>query len=127
MRGRCADRRRWRGGSRTWPDCMHAREFSRSCNYLEYEIQSEGVDKPLLILHGEIHSPPFSEEARRWTGFLLRRLQQGYLLGMPDSRPMPSIGTRCHELRVDDPERRTTWRIMYRIDGDAIVVADISA
>ena len=65
--------------------------------------------------------------AHRWAGFLLRRLQQGQLLTMPDSRPMPSIGARCHELRVNDAETRMTWRIMYRLDSDAVVVADVFA
>jgi len=37
---------------------------------------------------------------------------------------MPSIGTRCHELRVDDAESSRTWRVVYRIDPDAIVIAD---
>jgi len=41
---------------------------------------------------------------------------------MPDSRPTPSIGRRVHELRVDDRETRKTWRIVYRIDPDAILV-----
>jgi len=43
-------------------------------------------------------------------------------VAMPDSRPMPSIGRRVHELRVDDREARKTWRIIYRIDSDAILV-----
>ena len=43
---------------------------------------------------------------------------------MPTSRPMPSIGARCHELRVDDVEGSRTWRVVYRIDPDAIVIAD---
>jgi len=44
---------------------------------------------------------------------------------MPDSRPMPSIGPRCHELRIRDAEQRVTWRIIYRIDADAIVIAEV--
>ena len=32
------------------------------------------------------------------------------------------IGTRCHELRI--PDRGVTWRIIYRIDADAIVILD---
>jgi phage-related protein len=83
------------------------------------------TDKPLVILHGRIKSPPFSVEARRWAGFLLRRLQRGYLLSMPDSRPMPGIGARCHELRVQDSECHVTWRLIYRLDPDAIVIADV--
>ena len=42
---------------------------------------------------------------------------------MPHSRPMPAIGERCHELRVVDID--TTWRIVYRIDSDAIVILDV--
>lgn len=41
---------------------------------------------------------------------------------MPDSRPMPVIGRRVHELRIDDAERSVSWRIVYRIDDDAILV-----
>ena len=44
---------------------------------------------------------------------------------MPHSRPMPSIGIRCRELRLKDG--RTEWRILYRIDADAIVIADVFA
>ena len=54
---------------------------------------------------------------------LLRRLQRGENLGMPHSRPMPSVGARCHELRVCDENRN--WRIFYRIDDDAIVIAEV--
>jgi len=36
---------------------------------------------------------------------------------------MPSVGPRCHELCVVDEER--TWRLVYRIDPDAIVIADV--
>jgi len=36
---------------------------------------------------------------------------------------MPSIGPRCHELRI--PDREQTWRIIYRIDPDAIVIVDV--
>jgi hypothetical protein len=61
--------------------------------------------KALMILQGEIKTPPMSESARRETGFLLRRLQQGELLALPHSRPMPTIGTRCHELRINDENK----------------------
>lgn len=56
-------------------------------------------------------------------GYLLRRLQKGESLGMPHSMPMPSIGPHCHELRIPDAEAR--WRILYRMDPDAIVIAEI--
>ena len=81
------------------------------------------VDKPLVWLHGEIKSPPFSKTARIEAGFLLRRLQVGEKLGLPWSRPMPSIGNRCHELRIND--ENLNWRIIYRIDADAIIILDV--
>ena len=55
----------------------------------------------------------------------MRRLQQGESLSMPHSRPMPSIGPRCHELRIEDGPMRATWRLFYRIDADAIVLIDV--
>jgi len=42
---------------------------------------------------------------------------------MPHSRPMPSVGTRCHELRINDAA--VTWRIVYRADPDAVVIAEV--
>lgn len=42
---------------------------------------------------------------------------------MPHSRPMPSIGRRCHELRIQDADK--TWRIIYRLDADAIVIGAV--
>jgi phage-related protein len=81
--------------------------------------------KPLVWLHGEIKTPPFATEARIEAGVLLRRLQRGESLGMPHSRPMPAIGGRCHELRVRDG--KVSWRIVYRTDGDAIVIGEVFA
>ena len=76
-----------------------------------------------MVLKGEIKTPPLSEAARRETGFLMRRLQQGENLPLPHSRPMPDIGPRCHELRISDVNK--TWRVIYRIDHDAVVVVDV--
>jgi hypothetical protein len=70
-------------------------------------------DKPLVWLRSAIKTPPLSQEARLEAGYLLRLLQQGMLLSMPESRPMPSIDS--------------TWRVIYRIDGDAIVIAEVFA
>ena len=69
---------------------------------------AERRDKPLAWVHGEIKTPPFSKEARIEAGVLLRRIQQGESLALPYSRPMASIGKRCHELRVTDKEHE--WR-----------------
>jgi phage-related protein len=80
-------------------------------------------DKPLIWMNAEVKSPPFSREARLEAGFLLRKLQKGQELEMPHSRPMPSIGARCHELRIVDAG--ATWRIIYRVDPDAVVILDV--
>jgi len=80
-------------------------------------------DKPLVWLRGEIKTPPFSQKARLEVGVLLRRLQRGEVLSMPHSRPMPSIGAGCHELRIND--LNGAWRVIYRIDEDAILIVEI--
>jgi phage-related protein len=80
-------------------------------------------DKPLVWLGGEVKTPPLSPAARIEAGFLLRKLQARVKLEMPQSRPMPAIGARCHELRIVDETR--TWRIVYRTDEDAIIIADV--
>ena len=80
-------------------------------------------EKPLTWLCDRIKTPPVSKKARVEAGFLLRQLQDGESLSMPESRPMPSIGARCHELRVHDENR--LWRVVYRIDRDAIIVVDV--
>lgn len=81
--------------------------------------------KRIVWLNAEIKTPPFSPESRLEAGMLLRRLQVGDVLAMPESRPMPSIGKSCHELRVRDAAHN--WRIVYRIDRDAIVVTGVFA
>jgi len=82
-------------------------------------------DKPLVWLHGAIKTPPLSAAARVEAGVLLRRLQRGESIAMPHSRPMAVIGNACHELRVQDADR--TWRIMYCVWSDAIVILDVFA
>jgi phage-related protein len=80
-------------------------------------------DRPLVWLHGEVKSPPFSHQARLEAGDSLRCLQEGNKLALPFSRPLPSIGPRVHELRIQDAN--VTWRIIYRLDPDAVVVVDV--
>jgi len=81
------------------------------------------MDKPLVWLRGEVKSPPFSADARVEAGFLLRRLQKGESLGLPHSRPMPSIGFQCHELRINDENQ--SWRIIYHVAADSVVILDV--
>lgn len=82
-------------------------------------------DKPLAWLHGEVKTPPFSKAARLEEGFLLRRLRRGESLSMPQSRPTLGIAPRCHELRINDAG--SNWRVVYRIDEDAIVILEVFA
>lgn len=79
--------------------------------------------KEVAWLGTEIKTPPFSEEARKEAGELLGDLQEGRTPAMPHVRPMPSIGRRCLELRVQD--RTVTWRILCRVDADAVIVAGV--
>ena|SRR6185295_13818799 len=73
--------------------------------------------KPLVWLRGEIKTLSFTAEARVEAGHLLRLVQLGWKVGMPHSRPMPTIAPKCHELRIKDA----------RSDPDAVVIADIFA
>ncbi len=81
------------------------------------------ASKRILFLGGEVKTPPFSAEARKETGDLLRLLQSGESLSMPHSRPMPSIAPGCHELRIRDEDRY--WRIVFYLDDIAIVILDV--
>ena len=82
-------------------------------------------DKPLVWLHGEIKTPPLSLPARIEAGVLLRRLQRGEGLAMPESRPMPSIGPRCHALRIGDAVTKREFRILYYIGKEAVVILEV--
>jgi phage-related protein len=79
--------------------------------------------KPLVWLHGEVKTPPFTAEGRQEAGMLLRLLQEGEK--MPQAEPLPSVGPRCGALRIRDEEHN--WRIMFRIDDDAILIGEVYA
>jgi len=85
--------------------------------------QDQSTRKPLVWLHGEIKTPPFTAEGRQEAGMLLRLLQQGQQLGMPQAEPLPNVGARCGALRVRDAGHN--WRIMIRADADAILVLEV--
>jgi phage-related protein len=85
--------------------------------------QDEPSRKPVVWLHGEVKTPPFTPQGRQEAGMLLRLLQEGERLGMPQAEPLPDVGPRCGALRVRDAEHN--WRIMYRIDSDAILVVEV--
>lgn len=82
-------------------------------------------EKPVIWLHGEVKSPPFTADGRLAVGRLLGRLQDGESLGLPASRPMPTVGPGCHELRVSDGEH--DWRVVYYVDAVEVVVLDVFA
>jgi phage-related protein len=84
---------------------------------------SRVTEKPLVWLHGEVKTPPFSQAARIEAGFLLRRLQNGEILNLPASRPLPVLGSNCHELRIVDGD--VGWRIVYHVASDAIVILEV--
>ena len=83
----------------------------------------ETARKPLVWLHGEVKTPPFTAAGRQESGILLRLLQDGERLSMPQAEPLPDVGARCGALRVRDAEHN--WRIMYRIDSDAILILEV--
>lgn len=85
--------------------------------------RKEPSRKPLVWLHGEIKTPPFTPEGRQEAGMLLGLLQEGERLSMPQAEQLPDIAPRCGALRVRDAEHN--WRIMYRIDSDAILVLEV--
>lgn len=88
-----------------------------------YTLLVDASRKPLVFLSGEIKTPPFTTAGRIEAGTLLRLLQEGMPLGMPHSRPMPSVGRGVHELRVRDEGHN--WRVIYRVDANAVLVADV--
>src|SRR5207245_3348047 len=81
--------------------------------------------KPLAWLHGEIKTPPSTKESRKEAGYLLRLLQQGENIGMPQAEPLPIVGPRCGALRVRDGAYH--WRIMFRADPDAVLIVEVYA
>jgi phage-related protein len=85
--------------------------------------EGQSARKPLVWLHGEIKTPPFTAQGRQEAGMLLRLLQEAEQLSMPQAEPLPAIGGRCGALRVRDANHN--WRIVYRIDSDAVLVVEV--
>src|SRR5436309_1332181 len=79
--------------------------------------------KALVWMVDEVTAPPFTADAKEEAFDLLEKLCAGEMLSLPASRPMPAIGKRCHELRIKD--ENCIWRIFYRIDTDAIIIAEV--
>lgn len=86
---------------------------------------SKADRKPLAWLSGEIKTPPFTAAGRQEAERLLRLLQAGHRLEMPQAEPLPDVGQRCGAIRVRDAGHN--WRIMFRVDSDVILVLDVYA
>lgn len=89
------------------------------------EQRSRPQRKPLVWLHGEVKSPPFTFEGRQEAGLLLRLLQEGVWLGMPQAEALPNIASGCGALRIRDAAHN--WRIVYRVYSDAVVILEVYA
>jgi phage-related protein len=61
----------------------------------------------------------FPEDVRGDLADALARLEEGQMLSMPLSRPMPSIGRGVHELRFKD--RSGIYRVIYFLTGRGMV------
>jgi len=61
----------------------------------------------------------FPEEIRIDLADAFARLQEGHMLSMPLSRPMPSIGRGVHELRIRD--RSGIYRTVYYLAGAGMI------
>jgi len=77
----------------------------------------------LIRLHGKARDAirSFSKPVRQDIGELLLKLQLGVTLGMPISRPMPSIRAGVHELRLRNAAG--IYRVFYYLKSeDGILV-----
>lgn len=90
-------------------------------------MNSDNNIKYLIWLPAEIKTPSFYRSVRIEVGFLLQQLLNGELPTLPMSKPMSSIGDKCHELRVNDLNNNKNWRVIYRIDDDAVIVLEVFA
>jgi phage-related protein len=79
--------------------------------------------KPVVWLQGEVKTPPFTPQGRQEAGMLLRLLQEGERLSMPQAERLPNVGARCGALRIRDAGHN--WRIVYRVDPDAVLILEV--
>jgi phage-related protein len=61
----------------------------------------------------------FPEDVRGELADAIARLEEGHMLSMPLSRPMPSIGKGVHELRFRD--RSGVYRVIYFLAGQGMI------
>ena len=87
-----------------------------------FGLEMSPSDKPPIWLHGEITTPPFPRMPVSRLGFY-RATPARRRIDPARSRPMPSIGLNCHELRGVDES--VTWRIVYRLFSDAVLILEV--
>jgi DNA-binding XRE family transcriptional regulator len=66
---------------------------------------------------------PLSPQARIAMGCLFRRLERGMCIRMPCTKEIRCRGAWLYESRIRD--RRTEWRVLYRIEHDFIVIGEV--
>ena len=76
-----------------------------------------GVIDPLKQCEWELAD--FPKVVREDLADALARLEEGHMLSMPLSRPMPSIGKGVHELRFRD--RSGIYRVIYVIIKSGVI------
>lgn len=59
-------------------------------------------------------------EVKKELGAVLLRLQQGETIGMPDVRPMPSVGRGVSEIRIQDSSG--AYRTFYAIESQQGII-----
>ena len=79
--------------------------------------------KPLVWLHGEVKTPPLSAPGADRGRCTFEGCSSVSYLSLPQSRPLPTVGQQCQELRIVDAQ--STWRIVYRLDADAVVILEV--
>ena len=89
--------------------------FAASCHLTTNPSSGCGVISKTL---------PFSAKARLEAGYCFAAASERECLNHACfSRPMPSIGVRCHELRIRDESH--AWRIIYRPDVNGVLIVDV--
>jgi phage-related protein len=84
-----------------------------------------GEDKPLVWLEGEIKTHRLPQRLASKPGRSYDVSNRGRTLECRIHGPCRPWGPGCHELRIRDADQN--WRVIYRIDADAVVIVDVFA
>lgn len=83
-------------------------------SYLTYYLSMSPNDKPLVWMHGEITTPPFSKNARIEAGYLLRQLQKGMSLSL-NKESSVTIQMSKEIIKMDKKKKRALESKGYKI------------